>query len=98
MPGVTYNPAFPPKNPPPGVTGLRPDVSIVDPDTNSIGQGEDEYNTGDNKGNDTIPSRFGADGLDDDRYIFDIEQKTTTRRPSRVFGQTPPPPSKATDK
>lgn len=98
VPGVTYNPAFPPKNPPPGVTGLRPGVSVVRPDTNSIADGEeDEYNG--NGGQSNIPSRFGADGLDDDRFIFDIEERTTTtKRPFRTFSQTPPPPCKATDK
>lgn len=97
VPGITYNPAFPPKNPPPGVAGLRPGVSVVRPDTNSIADGEeDEYNV--DGGDSKIPSRFGADGLDDDRFIFDIEERTTTtKRPFRTFSQTPPP-CKATDK
>ena len=79
MPGVVYNPAFPPKNPAPAVSGLRPGL----PDTNSIT---------DEGGDMDLPSRFGED--DEDRFVFDVEERTTTRRPPPNANQS----RKATEK
>lgn len=96
IPGVVYNPAFPPKNPRPNGTGLRP---VVRPDTNSIADGdkdEDDYVNP----NGNIPNRFGGDDDDDDRFVFDVEERTTTtRRPAAAAALRPFTQSrKATDK
>lgn len=90
IPGVVYNPAFPPKNPP-GTMASRPVRPVIQPDTNSIPNGNDL------DGN--LDTRFGETDDDDDRFIFDVEDRTQAPvRPAfRPFTQAPPQSRKATD-
>lgn len=89
IPGVNYNPAFPPKNPPFG-TMLRPGVSVIRPDTNSIAGGGDAENEYEDGPNPNLGNRFGED---EDRFIFDVEERTTKPPPT----QRPRPTRKATN-
>lgn len=85
IPGVVYNPSFPPKNPPVGTGLFRPVVPVVRPDTNSITGGSDkDEDENDLHGPNThIPNRFGGDDDEEDRFVFDVEERTTKRPASQ---------------
>lgn len=78
------------------MSALRPGVTVVQqPDTNSIDTKDEDEDV--NGINENLPSRFGEED-EDDRFIFDVEERTTTtQRPPgrRPFNQSPPQSRKA---